>query len=137
MLRTRAQAAAMRRAQHHRHAALTAKHEVGLGRLVDQRIHRQRHEIHEHDFNYGLEAAERGANGGGNDRGFGNRRIAHALRAESIQQAAGGLERAAGTGNILSQQYDARIGLHAVAQRQRDRLYVAHFDRAHCDACFA
>jgi len=51
------------RAYHQGNCELTARHVAVLRGLVHQAIHRQRGKIHEHDFEHGLETAQRGAGG--------------------------------------------------------------------------
>jgi hypothetical protein len=130
MLRPGAQAAAVRRAQHHRHAALATEHEARLGGLVHEGVHRQRDEVHEHDLDHRAQARQRRAHCGGDDARLGDRGVEHALRPELVEQAARGLERAAGRTDVLAHHDHARVGGHAVAQCLRDAGHVLHLGRA-------
>ena len=112
----------MRGAQHHRNRSLTAEHRPRLGCLIDQHVHRQGGEIHEHDFHHGPHSGQRGPHGHAGDCRLGNRGIIHPRGAEPVQQIAGGLERAARRANILADQENRRIGFHRIVQGLVDGL---------------
>ena len=118
-------AAAMRQAHHHRHAALATEHEARLGRLIDDGIHRNGDEIHEHDFDHRPQPGHRRAHGGTDDGGFRDRRVAHPVLAISFQQAARHAEGAAGGCDILAEHDHGRIGRHGVRQGLVQRTDVA------------
>ncbi|MPN27380.1 hypothetical protein SDC9_174811 [bioreactor metagenome] len=117
----------MRRAQHHGHMTAATEHEARLRRLVDQRIHGQRDEIHEHDLDHRLESAHRRPHGHGGDGGLGDRCVAHPLGAECFQQPPRHLERSACLCHIFTKHDDVVIRLHCVAQRGVGGLKVFHF----------
>ncbi|MPN63423.1 hypothetical protein SDC9_211182 [bioreactor metagenome] len=140
VLRACAQTSAVWRAQHHGHRALAAEHVARLRGLVDQRIHGQRDEVHEHDFDDGLQAGERRAHGRRGDRRFGNRRVDHAFFAELLQQPACGLERAARMRDILAHHDHRGVLCHAVGHGLGDCVHITHFSRgaharASCSVC--
>ncbi len=103
VLRAGTEPAAMRCAQHHGHTAATPEHEPRLRCLIDQRIHGQGHEVHEHDLDHRLESRHRGPDRHRGDGGFGDRRVTHAHRAKLIEQTTGRLEGAASCRNVLAQ----------------------------------
>ena len=84
MLRPGIDTATVWHAHHHRHRHLASEHEARLGGLIDKRIHRQRHEVHEHDLDHWAQSRHGSANGGTDDGGLGNGRVAHALWTKSF-----------------------------------------------------
>ena len=135
MLRGGAEAGAVHGADHERGHRLAAEHVAELGRLVEDLVEADPHEVDEHQLGDGAKAG-RGGTGGGADEGrFGDRRIENALAAEFAHQAFGDAERPApgvvlagraeAAGDVLAHDDDARIAAHLVAQRLEDRLAVA------------
>ena len=61
----------------------------------------------------GRRPGHRGADGGADNGGFGNRRVAHPLGAELFQKPAGDAKRATRLCDILAEQDDRRIGVIA------------------------
>ena len=89
MLRRAALAGPALRPQHERHRELPPRHEVRLGRLVDELVERERHEVHEHDLDDRAKAGLRGADRDAADRGLADRRVADTLGAELLREPGG------------------------------------------------
>ena len=70
----------------HRHLGLAAEHVAQLGRLVDDRLHRQADEVDVHDLGDRSGAGRGRADGDGGDDLLGDRRVAHARRPELLDQ---------------------------------------------------
>jgi hypothetical protein len=134
MLRAGIDAAAMRHAHHHRHRNLAAEHEARLGGLIDQRVHGERDEVHEHDFDHRPQAGHGDPDGGADNGGFGNRRVAHPLGAELFQEPAGDAERATRLCDILAEQDNRGILSHGVDERAINSLAKSHFSHAAASA---
>ena len=110
------QTSTMRCAHHHRHTTLTAEHEVRLRSLIHNGVHREGHEIHQHDFNDGPHSCECCADGHTCNCRLRNWCVAHSLAAKALHQSAGDSERATRHRNIFSQKNYGRIGLHSISQ---------------------
>jgi hypothetical protein len=79
VLRRRGPPHADRLAHHQRHAALAAEHVAGLGRLVDQLVHRAQREVGEPELHDGTRAHHGGTHRRAHDAGFRDRGIGDAL----------------------------------------------------------
>src|SRR5205807_8516134 len=55
------------------------------------------------------------------------RRVAHSVRAETLEQADGRLEDTAGRADVLADEIDHGIARHLLGDARRDRLAVAQF----------
>lgn len=122
VLRPGADARAVGRAQDHRHRTLAAEHEPRLGRLVDDGVHGDAAEVHEHDLDDRLEAADGGADGGTDDGRLGDRRVAHPLRPERVEQATRHTEGTARNRHVLAEQNHVGVVAHSVGKCLADRL---------------
>ena len=137
MLRRGTARGAQRRAQHHRHFELAARHVVNLRGLVDHLIHGQRNKIAEHDVDHRPHAGHRRADADTGNAGFRNRRVDDALGAELFHQPGQNFERRARLGDIFADDKHRRIAPHFFGQRFVDRL--AKGDLAHANgaaSCF-
>ena len=123
VLRGEADAAALRPAHHQRHARLAAQHEAEFRRLIDQHVHGQRHEIENLDLHDGAHAGDGGADAAADEGGFRDRRVAHALFSEALDQPFRHLEDAAGQADILAHEEHAVVALHFAVDR-----FVQRFD---------
>ena len=85
MLCPEAEAARGGRAQHDRHGDLAGREVTHLRGLGDDLIERDPEELREHDLHNGPQPLRRGADGGADDRGLGDRRVAHAVRPELLE----------------------------------------------------
>ena len=97
-------AGALRHADHHRHPHLPAEHVVDRRRVVDDLVHRQQREVDRHQLDHRAQAGHRRADAHPDDRVLGDRRVAHALLAELVEQPGGDLERAVEDADVLAHQ---------------------------------
>ena len=74
-------------AHHERHPDLAAEHVVDVGGVVDDLVHRQQREVDRHELDDRAQAAHRRADAHPDDRVLGDRRVAHPLLAELLEQA--------------------------------------------------
>ena len=126
MLGRVALARAALRADHQRHLDLAAEHVAHLGDLVDDLVHADAGEVDEHDLGHGHEAGERGAEGGADDRGLGDRGVDQALPAELVEEALRDGHGAAELPDVLADHEHPFVPAELLAQREADRLAVAH-----------
>jgi hypothetical protein len=96
------------------------------GRVVDDLIQGQQAEVDGHDLHDGAHAAEGGTDAGTEEGVLGQRRVAHPLGTELLEQAVADLEGAAVAAHVLPHQEHARIRPHRLAHRGTDRVAVAH-----------
>ena len=127
--RAEAAAAADRGAHHERHAALLVGDVPELRGLIDEAVHRQRHEVPEHDLEHRPQPGDRGAVGHPGQGELGDRRVEDPFGAELLGQPGRGLEHAAGGGDVLAEEHDGRIALDLLGDRVADR--GAELERAH------
>ena len=80
-------AGALRHAHDERHLDLAAEHVADRRRVVDDLVHRQQREVDRHELDDGPQAGHRRADAHADDRVLGDRRVAHALLAELLEQA--------------------------------------------------
>ena len=122
VLRGKADAAALRPADHQRHGRRAAQHVAELGGLVDDHVHHQGHEVEDLDLDDRPHAGDRSADAGAAEGRLGDRRVAHPLAPEAVQQALADLEDAAGIRHVLAHQEHARVALHLLRHRLVQRL---------------
>jgi hypothetical protein len=94
---------------------------VKLGRLVDDGVHRQGHEVAEHDLQHRSRPRHRGADRHVGHALLADRRVEHAGGAVFLMQAAGEAEGAAAGADVLSQQPDQLVARHLLVERMVDR----------------
>ena len=87
MLRGQLVAGAVGRADHERAAHLAAEHRADLRRVVDDLVHRDEQEVDRHDLDDRALAEHRRADAGADEPLLGDRRVAHAVGAELLEQA--------------------------------------------------
>ena len=80
-------AGALRHAHDQRHARLAAEHVVDVRRVVDDLVEREQREVDRHQLDDRAQAGHRRADAHADDRVLGDRRVAHALLAELLEQA--------------------------------------------------
>ena len=127
MLGAEARAGTVGGADHQRHRYLAVGHVTDLGDLVGDDIPAHRQKIREHDLCDGTQPGHRRTHGGADDRLFGDRRVAHALRPEPLQQTDGRLEHAAGGGDVLAEEHHAIVACHLLGDAGGNRLAVGQF----------
>ena len=123
MLSGRAGARAGTSANGDRHSGLSAGHEAQLRRMIDDLIHRDGDEVHQHDLRDRPHAGERRAHGRADDGLFGDRRGAHAMLAILRREPLGHLEYAAAlaVADVLAEEHHARIARQRLIQAPCDR----------------
>ncbi len=129
MGRAQLSAAAARRAIDHRHAHLLAEHVVNFGRVVDDGVQRQKGEVDGHELGHRSQTAHRRADGHAADGHLRNGRVAHALLAELVIEAACDGIGAAPDADLLAHDEHPLVAVHLLAQRVGDRL--PHRDQCH------
>ena len=117
---------AVRAAEHDRAVHLPARHVVGLGRRIDDLIHRLHGEVERHELDDWLETAKRSANAEAGKTVLGDRRVNNALRAEFLQQALGDLVGALILGDLLAHDEHGRIAPHLFRHGVAQRLAYRH-----------
>ncbi len=124
VLRARRPAGTALRADRQRHLDLAARHVAVLGRLVDDLLERERQEVLVHDLDDRAHARHRRADARADDRHLGDRRVAHALRAELVEQPLRDAHRAAHLGDVLAHDEDVVVLAHRAGERVADGLAV-------------
>src|ERR1700722_11133420 len=124
MLRAEARAAAIAGANHQRQRDLAVGHVARLGNLVGDEIPAHRHKLRAPDYGDRLEAGHRRAHGGAQDALLGDRRIAYPPWPEFLEQTDAGLEDAARSRDILTQEYDRLVAFHFLRDTRRDRVAI-------------
>ncbi len=119
-------AGAVRGADHQRAAHLAAEHRADLGRVVDDLVHRDEQEVDRHDLDDRPLAEHRRADAGADEALLGDRRVAHAVGAELVEQPGGHLVGAVEDADLLAHHEDAVVARHLLAHRQAQRLAVGH-----------
>ena len=130
MLRAEARAAAVAGAHDQRALELAVRHVAALGEFVGDIVEADREEIREHDFGDRLQTGHRRAHRGAEDRLLGDRRVAHAQRAELLVKADGRLEHAAGLGDVLAEEHDVGIARHFLGDAAGDGVAIGQFRHA-------
>jgi hypothetical protein len=129
VLRGGAGAGTAGQADHHRHAGLAAEHEMDLGRLIDDLLHCQRHEVGELQLEHRLHAGNGRADGRTRNAELADRRVDDALRAETMDEVARHTECAAVDADVLAEQENPLVRLHRLGKPFADRLGVRQFAR--------
>ena len=102
MMLGRADAGAVRRAQHHRTGEPSLGAVTQSGGVVHQLVDAGIDKAHELDLADGLQPLRRHADAEAADQEFGKRRIEHALRSEALLQAGGRAEDAAVDADVFA-----------------------------------
>ena len=122
-------AAAIRRADHHRHRPFAGGAVADAAGLGEDLVEAGEDVIGELDLGDGLQAVKPHADRGGDDAALGDRRVEHAGLAIFLLQAGGDPEDAAEIADILAEHDDVRIARHhhVVGAVQRlDHVHDAH-----------
>src|ERR671915_403997 len=119
-------ARALRHADHDRHLDLAAEHVADRRRVVDDLVHREQREVDGHDLDHRPQADHGRADAHADDGVLGDRRVAHALLAEVLEEALRDLEGALEDPDVFAHDEDVLVGLHLLAKRLVERLAVAH-----------
>ena len=123
-------AGALGHAHDERDADLAAEHVADVSGVVDDLVERQQREVDRHELDDGAQPGHGRADAHADDRVLGDRRVAHALLAELLEQPGGHLEGAVEDADVLAHEHDALVAQHLLAQRLVERLAVAHHARA-------
>ena len=124
VLRAEARAAAVARLDHERQLHLAVRHVARLRDLVHDDVPADREEVRKHDLGDRPQARHRGAHRGAQDRLLGDRRVAHARRAELVEQADGRLEHAARARDVLAEEHDVFVAAHLLRHAGGDRVAI-------------
>ncbi len=120
MLGARRPARAALRADRQGNGQLSARHVAVLRRLVDDLLERERKEVLVHDLDDRAHARHRRADARADDRHLGDRRVAHALRAELVEEALRDRHRAAHLGDVLAHDENVVVRAQRLAERVAD-----------------
>ena len=104
------------------HAQLPAQHVAQLRRLVDERVHRQHDEIHEHDLDDGPVARHGGAHARAHDAEFADGRVAHAVAPEFLRKALRHAENVSQL-HVLAHDDHALIAFHLLVMGFGQRIH--------------
>jgi hypothetical protein len=120
-----AEAGAVHGAYHQRRGRLAAEHVAELGRLIEDLVEADAHEVHEHQFGHGAQTGRRRAGRRPDEGAFGDRRVEHAVAAERRRQPFGHAQHPApgivlarcahAAGDVFAQQDHARVAPHFIA----------------------
>ena len=119
-------ARALRHADHDRHLDLAAEHVADRRGVVDDLVHRQQREVDRHQLDHRAQAEHRRAHSHADDRVLRDRRVAHALLAELLEQSGGDLEGALEDADVLAHEEDVLVLVHLLAQGLVEGLAIAH-----------
>ena len=120
-----AHAAAADHAHHQRRRHGAARHEAVLGDRIDHLVEADPEEVGEHELDHRPVAGDGEAQRGPHEGGLGDRRVAHPVRPEVLDQAFGDAEDAAGFRDVLAHYDDVGVTRHFLVQRFVQRLDVA------------
>ena len=120
------------RAEDERHAHLLPRQEPVLRRLIDDRVHRERQEVAEHDLDNGTQPVHRRAKCGAGQSELRDGRVEDALWAVLLVEARRRREDAAGHGDVLAEEDHPLVERKLLVERVPDR--GAEGDRWHQDA---
>ena len=98
---------------------LAVRHVVQLRRVVDDLVDREQAEVDRHQLDHRLQAGHRRADAGADDDGLSDRRVAHALLAELVEEALRDGVGAAVSADVLAHEEHAFVVLELLAQRLR------------------
>ena len=126
-------AAAVRRADHHRHAEPVVRAVAHPRRLGHDLVERRVDEVRELDLGDRPQAVHRGADRRADDHRLGQRRVDDPVVAELGPQPVGGEEHAALLADVLAQDDDRLVAAHLLGHALADRLDERP-DRHQCDS---
>jgi hypothetical protein len=109
------------RAHDERHARLLVRDVPELRCLVDEAVHRQRHEVPEHNLDHRAQPRDRCAEGRTGHRELGDRRVEDALLTVLLVQPGRGHEYATRERHVLAEEDDCGIALDLLVERVADR----------------
>ena len=112
--------------QYHGHRDLAAEHITHLRRLIDQLVHADGQKVAEHQLGDGPQSGRRRADRAADDGAFGDRRVAHSIRAELIYHSGADTEAAAERADVFAEQYDVGVFTHPYAHALADAFSVSH-----------
>ena len=121
MHRPEPSAGADRGANDERCAALLVRDVPQLRRLVDERVHRQPHEVPEHDLDHRPHPGRGGPEGGAGERQLGDRRVEDPLGPEPLLQPRGDREHASRGADVLAEKDHGGIALELLGERLANR----------------
>src|SRR5829696_5575634 len=110
------------RTDHERNARLLVRHVPELRRLVDETVHRQGHEIPEHDLDNRAQSGDGRAERGTGHRELRDRRVEDAVLAVLLVQPRGRHEDTARSRHVLAEEDDVRVALDLLVERVANRL---------------
>ena len=122
MVLRRVDAAAVGRAHHHRAGQASARPVPQRPGVVQQLVDRRVHEAHELELDHRPETLGAQAHRKTGEEGFRERRVQHAVCAETLQQPVGRPEDAAVDADVLAQDQDRLVVGHGPLQGQPDAL---------------
>ncbi len=125
MIQRAADAAPVRRPNHHRHAELPVRAVAHLGRFVDDLVERRVDEVGELDLADRPDAVERHADADADDGQLGQRAVDDPARAELGEEALGCAEDAAAGAYVLARNDNGRVAAHFRGHRLAQRFDVA------------
>ena len=123
--------AAAGRGDGQRHDCASAEHVLHLRGLVEDLIHRDADEIHEHQVADRAQATSCGSDAKTDDRLLGNRGVLDTLIAELGQESVEHMEDTAVAGDILTDQEDIGISSHRLVHALIEGLDVRQFAGSH------
>ena len=112
------------------HLDLPIGHVAALGKFVGDIVEAHGDEVGEHDLGDRLQPGHRRAHGGAEDRLLGDRRVAHAQRAELFVEADRRLEHATGLGDVLAEEHHVRVARHLLGDAANDGVAIGQFRHA-------
>ncbi len=132
-------------ADHQRALGLAAEHVAQLGALVEDLVHAAAEEVDEHQLGDWAQAGGRGADGGADEAGLGDRGVQHPIAPELLDEPFGDAHHPAPgvvvaevidrgpAGDVLAEEDDRRVFAHGDAQRLVDGLLIRHLAGSGCD----
>ncbi len=113
------------RGDRQRQRGVAAEHVLELRGLIRELVHRDKHEVHEHQVDDRTESHDCGADAEADDRLLRDRRVDHPALAEPFEEAVEVVEDASGAADILASDEHIRIFVHHLGQTLVERLEVA------------
>ena len=111
-------------ADRHGQLHLPPEHVAHQGQVVAYLVQGDVGEVDRHQLRHRPEPAHGGPGRHADDGGLGDRRVDHALGAETLVEAARGPEQAAQRPDVLADAEDVRVALHLLVKRAVDGLHV-------------
>jgi hypothetical protein len=106
-------------------------HEPGLGGVVDQLVHADADEVHDHQLGHRSEAGDGGAHRGADDGRLGDRRVADPVGPEGGREPLGDLGDPTGrVGQVLAEEDHVGVGGQRLRQGGVEGLAQAEHDGA-------